>query len=162
MWRGCSVILIPKGLFIIPLSSCLWAQDINALLWGWRFYHLCCFQLDGATRGFSCFHMSRGSSLLTEESHPKSAPVQGSQRLLEFYLSMTDSEKCNWFPHDIFLLPYDSLQEGQSNKAQHLYIFPWYSGWRVPTVLWEVKWQNLGLELVMLEGWLVWSGSLEP
>ena len=68
-------------------------------------------------RGFSCFHMSRGSSPLTEASHPESAPVQGSPGLLDFYLSMTGSEKGNWFPHDIVLFLYDSLQEGQSNRV---------------------------------------------
>ena len=49
--------------------------------------------------------------------------MQGSQGLLEFYLSMTDSENGIWFPHDIFLPLYDSLQEGQGNEVQQFMFF---------------------------------------
>lgn len=137
MWGGCSVILIPTELSIIPLPICLWARDVNAWFWGWSFYHHCCFRLDATARVLARFYRSRGSSPSTEESQPESAPVQGSQGLLEFCLGMTDNENGNWLPQDTSLSRRDSSQVGQSNSLQHLYLFPWYCGWHLPTVpLW--------------------------
>lgn len=51
------------------------------------------------------FHVSWGRSPSTKESHSDSAPVQGSQRWLEFCPSMTDSGNGNWLPRDISLPP---------------------------------------------------------
>lgn len=96
------VVLVSEKLFIIPLPVCRWSQDVNALFGRRRLCHHCCYQLDGASRTFACFHMSGGSSASTKDSHLESSLVP---RVLKACLNFASArlivEGSCWLSHNI-------------------------------------------------------------
>lgn len=161
MWGGCFVILTSEELVVILLPVYPVSPRIKCTILGWRLYHHCSYQLNGAARIFSLLPYVPGEFTLNQRTTPWICfRPQGPRSLLEFCMtdSMTDSH-CfpTTSPCSLWLIT--ARGEQQTLVSLHFPKIWWFIG--VHSSIMTSKTTESEKELVLLERRWIWPGNLD-